>query len=138
MIIKNGKSIAPFHRFAVTDFSSRRATETLAVKGKCSEAAKPWFCRGLQFGGFGHGFPWAGPVSAPTHWVTHKVRAPGQSGFPPTLWFSKRGGVEGRYLLSDEREGARWEFFHVRAKQKEQQTERKEQSSVIRLGCKVS
>lgn len=70
MIIRNGKSIAPFHRFAVTDFSSRRAAETLTAKGKCSKAegSSLGVLSMASHGGAG------GTCLCATHRVAHQVK----------------------------------------------------------------
>lgn len=111
MIIRNGKYIAPFHRFVVTDFSSRRVTETPTVKGKYSKATSHCFCRGLQFGGFIHVSgrlrteAWAVPVSV------HNALGPPQfKGFWPFRGFYPHFG----FLNEVERKGGI--FFQIKGK----------------------
>lgn len=63
MIIRNGKYIAPFHRFFfVTDFSSRHVARSPTLKGKWSKPQAVIFAKGSSFRFLpmhGQGFPWA-------------------------------------------------------------------------------
>lgn len=143
VITRNGKYIAPLRRFAVTNFSPRCVTGTPPFKGKYSKAtsrdpprAPVWgFCPSA--GKAAH----RGVGSAclcVTHWVTHSKRALGHLGFLSTLWFSKWGGVGGRHLLSDEREGARWTYFISGQNKQKQTNEKTELDYTVRMSSSLA
>lgn len=48
--IRNGKSIAPFHRFAVTDFSFRHVTEIPYLQEQVFQSHNHVFAEGSSLG----------------------------------------------------------------------------------------
>lgn len=154
MIVRNGKYIAPFHRFVVTDFSTRRVTGTRPhLQGQVSQSHKPWFSEDSSLGRRGVGGEVSGRVHqggtrrhgmgalCATPWVTAGSGLWGHSAFLPALWFPKGGGVGGMYLLRLKGKGARQTSFisgpNKNEKQNKTEKKKKKLNLIIRLGCQV-
>lgn len=101
VIRRNGKSIAPFHRLLVSDFSFKRVAPVLCLQGQVFQSHQLLFLQGAPVRAFRLWVLRASHIDsgmdipAKMHWVTHGVRVSGCLGFVRTLWLSYEVEWEG-------------------------------------------
>lgn len=110
VIIRNGKSIAPFHRLLVSDVSFECAPLGLCLQGQGFKEPPAIVLQRAPVRAFLHLWVLRAPhsdlgsgCSCLMNQVTHSVKAFGRLGLVPHTLVILGGWVGGRYELSDER-----------------------------------